>query len=107
MSSTIVDLLEDEGVPNFDAMSASELIIFADATAKHIEEEDRRETADVLFPDQDDEERKLEVLHELHVYASNASMARRYRMSGHIDQALRFEARCDSVYDGLPTWARW
>jgi len=101
------DLLSDEGVPNLDSLGFDTLTSFANATARAIPEEQRLDLAFAMYPEESDTEKALEVLHALHTYATNCAQAVRHRIKGDVDQALRFEARCEMIYRDLPPYARW
>lgn len=94
-------------VPNLDDMAFLDLSAFAEATSKAIGEPQRLAFAESLFPASVSPDEALGVLHALHTYASNCMVAMRHRMKGEIDQALRFESRCEMIYQGLPAYARW
>lgn len=40
-------------------------------------------------------------------YARFKLFATNRRLEGQIDLALKHEERCESIYDGLPDWAKW
>jgi hypothetical protein len=101
------NLFDSGGVPNLDCMSFADLTTFAESTAKTHPEEARLDLAFLMYPEEEDSDRALDILQELHTYAVNASHAVRHRLKGEIDQALRFEARCEMIYRDLPPYARW
>lgn len=40
-------------------------------------------------------------------YLQHKAKAMYYREEGRIDLALKMESRCESLYAGLPQWAKW
>lgn len=44
---------------------------------------------------------------DLNNYAWNLITARNCRARGEIETALRYERICESIYEGLPAFARW
>lgn len=107
MDDRLQKLLGSEGIPNLDCMSYGDLILFSDATARSVPEDVRMDLAFLMYPEEEDAEKAMEVLHLLHTYASNCAQAVRHRSRGEVDQALRFEARCEMIYRDLPPYARW
>lgn len=46
-------------------------------------------------------------LRKLVSYAWTKVMAMQHRLAGHIDDAFKFEAQCERIYNQLPRRARW
>ena len=88
-----------EGAANLDDISLDELnnlhIIFRDRP---------EEVARFVFPDKED---RTETVMSLYLYASNKSYARKARLAGFIQDALRDEDECERIYNSLPDYARW
>ena len=107
MDERLQRLLGSEGVPNLDCLGYEDLTVFSDATARSVPESGRLDLAFLMYPEEEDAEKALDVLHLLHTYSTNCAQAVRHRLKGDVDQALRFEARCEMIYRDLPPYARW
>ena len=107
MEDRLQKLLGLDGIPNLDCMAYDDLIAFSNATARSVSESDRLDLAFLMYPEEEDTERALEVLHMLHTYSTNCAQAVRHRSKGDVDQATRFESRCEMIYRDLPPYARW
>lgn len=88
-----------DGPANLDDISMDELdnlrIIFRDKPV---------EVARFVFPDKED---RTDTILSLFLYASLKKYARKARLSGFIQDALRDEAECEKIYTSLPEYARW
>lgn len=103
------DLLPEgtSGMPNLDAWSYNDLRDL-EHYLKNTSKLDMAVMLDkILRPPSKSTVASLGAITELQLYAANAAKGRRHRLLGEVDQALRFEARADSAYEALPTWARW
>jgi hypothetical protein len=85
-------------VPNFDAMEPDELMEFWSA---HNAGRGRK----ALFPDGG--LGTMRATADLANYASNKATAMRCRLKGDIETAQMYERICETIYNGLPEWARW
>ena len=85
-------------VPNLDAMDHEDLMSF---WAMH----QRGRVAWQVFPNGGKGTRNA--TGDLACYASNKATAIACRLRGDIATALSYERICDSIYEGLPAWARW
>ena len=59
----------------------------------------------LLFPDRP--KGYVSATYDLANYAINKSVAIGCRLNGKIDTALKYEADCDLIYEGLPDYAKW
>ena len=90
--------VDPDGLPNLDGMDDLELLKFAlwhNAGDNHGE----------LFvpPTVGGRQATRDLSH----YAWNALTARGCRLKGEITEAKKYEAICQTIYHGLPAWARW
>lgn len=86
------------GVPNLEDMDPDELMSF---WQKH----QRGRLARELFPKGGEGTRLATA--DLANAASNLATAKNLRLQGEIDTAISYENIVDSIYDGLPNWAKW
>ncbi len=84
--------------PNLDCMNDSELMPF---WMNH----QRGRKARDLFPQGGKGTRRAAA--DLANYASNLATARACRRRGDIGAAVMYENICDTIYRGLPAFARW
>ena len=49
----------------------------------------------------------VECMHSLERYAAFKALAMRARESGRVDDASRYESKCERIYATLPAWASW
>ena len=62
---------------------------------------------DDVEADYDDYIKMAGVFRDLGRYLLCKAEARDLRKEGNIDDALKFEGRCDKLYRSLPEWAKW
>ena len=92
-----------DGVPNFDAMSRSDLWAFWKLCG--MSSGIRWTIARAIFPDRP--KNYVRVASHLKNYACNKAVAMKCRIDGDINAALVYEGICDRIYNDLPTWAKW
>lgn len=85
-------------VPNLDAMEIEELMKFWN---RHKGGAGYKE----LFPHGGQGKKRM--TSNLANYASNLATAKVCRLDGRIETALIYERICDTIYEGLPSWALW
>ncbi len=86
------------GVPNFDAMDADELRDFFkthEFGRNHLR----------IFPNGG--AGCVRATGDLASYAINKMVAFNLREEGKVDEAMRYEAICDGIYNSLPSFSRW
>lgn len=86
-------------LPDLDGMTRDELIQFAAKTRRDIADFDP-----ALFEGRDS---VLAVTERLAQYAATKANAMLLRATGYIPDALRLEGKCETIYQQLPSWARW
>ena len=89
-------------IPNLDAMETRELLDFWVKHRLGI-------NAHLLFPDSDSANLMADrqAAHNLSEYALTKTAAINCRRRGAIQEAMRWELKCESIYVDLPARARW
>lgn len=90
--------LHEVGVPNLTDMDIEELTAFY---GRHHEGRYARLLFDVP------PEGALRITKDLAHYAMNNLVAKRLRLNGDVATAQSYERICQSIYEGLPKFARW
>lgn len=97
MTNTLT--VPEPGAPNLDAMDACDLWNFGIRAEMH----PRIVARELAFSGK----RSVRASKDLGHYAVNKSVAMQCRLKGDIQAASIYEAICDRIYDGLPSFARW
>lgn len=88
----------ENDVPNLDCMTPTALMQFWKTY-------DRGRKYRVVFPDGGPG--TMRAVADLANYAANKATAMNCRIKGDIQTAMQYESICDSIYDGLPDYAKW
>lgn len=104
LPETVRQALRLAETPNLDDIGVSEALYYATAYTEHTSA-----LASRMFPERPagGGVSSFNAVKQLGAYATYKAQAVQKRLAGEINAAVELEAKCDGIYQGLPTWARW